>query len=168
MHVPLWLRILLLLAIWLIVALSPIILMHVPWWLKCPSNLSCCTVVLILLFLKAIFDECARLFCSGITAISSVLDLTDFVESSADLCKKHQADICALINNSGDSLPFLSQSGECEPHLSRVLSQSGDMHDLISLQHSIFDEQLNLLIECVRKVLWCKIITFLHDTFPLL
>ena len=88
-------------------------------------------------FLKAIFDECARLFCSGITAISSVLDLTDFVESSADLCKKHQADICALIN----------------------------MHDLNSLQHSIFDEQLKLLIECVRKVLWCNIITFLHDIF---
>ena len=116
-------------------------------------------------FLKAIFDECARLFCSGIISISSDLDLTDFVESSADLCKKHQADICAIINNSGDSLPLLSQSGECEPHLSRVLSQSGDMHDLDSLQHSLFDEQFILLSECVRKVIWCKIITFLHDIF---
>ena len=76
-----------------------------------------------------------------------------------------QEDICALINNRGDSLPFLSQGGECEPHLSRVLSQSGDMHDLKSLQHSIVDEQLNLLIECVRRVFWCKIITFLHDIF---
>ena len=37
------------------------------------------------------------------------------------------------------------------------------MHDLKSLQHSIFDEQLNLLIERVRQVLCCKTITFLHD-----
>ena len=59
--------------------------------------------------------------------------MTDFVESSEDLCKKHQADICALI----------------------------DMHDLNCLQQSIFDEQLDLLIDCERKVLWCKIIIFL-------
>ena len=86
-----------------------------------------------LFIIKAICLKCARLFCSGNTYVSSVLDLTDFVESSEDLCKKHQADICALIN----------------------------MHDLNSLQHSIFDEQLNLLIDSVRKVIWTKIVIFL-------
>ena len=70
---------------------------------------------------------------------SSVLDLTEFVESGAELCKTHQADIWALTN----------------------------MHDLKSLQHSIFDEQLELLVDCVRKVIWCKIIFFLMDDFHL-
>ena len=88
-------------------------------------------------FLKAIYLECARTFCSGITTLSSVLDLSDFVDLSADLCKKHQADICALIN----------------------------MHDVNSLQQSIFDEQVELLVECVRKVLWCKIISYLHEDY---
>ena len=73
-------------------------------------------------------------FCSGITDISVGLDLTVFVELSEELCRKHQAEICAIINR----------------------------HDIKSLQHSIFDEQHSLLIDCVRKVIWCKIITFLN------
>ena len=85
-------------------------------------------------FLKAIFFECARLFCSGNTDISVGLDLTVFAELSEELCRKHQAEICDIINR----------------------------HDIKSLQHSIFDEQHSLLIDCVRKVIWCKIITFLN------
>ena len=60
--------------------------------------------------------------------------MTVFDELSEELCRKHQAEICAIINR----------------------------HDIKSLQHSIFDEQHSLLIDCVRKVIWCKIITFLN------
>ena len=62
--------------------------------------------------------------------------MTAFVESSEYLRKKHQADICALISS----------------------------HDFF-LHHSIVDEQLKLLIDCVRKVVWTKIIAFLDGLF---
>ena len=73
---------------------------------------------------------------SGNTLPSSGRDLSDFVESSEYLSKKYQADMCALIN----------------------------MHDLNSSQLSIFDEQLNLLVECVRKVLWTRVVIFLDGS----
>ena len=77
------------------------------------------------------------MFCIGITDISVGLDLTVFVELSEKLCRKHQAEICAIMIR----------------------------HDIKSWQHFIFDEQHSLLIDCVRKVVWRKIIIFLDGNF---
>ena len=54
-------------------------------------------------FLKAIHKKCYQFCCLGKTVSLSILDLTEFVESSEFVCKNYHASICDLIKMQGIS-----------------------------------------------------------------